>query len=553
MKHIFDIKTLLFSSVLGMGALMTGCNNDDDEVTNADALFRPIVSETTVGGQWIELEWDRYEGAKSFVLTLAGKAAGQTDSTKMEVTTDTTFYRFEGLDYDTDYLIKIKSVGSGLESRFYVLPTITTTDYPTKLKGVQAIDNKALVAWDDLNYTSLNLVQVITPEGSTVNEEKEIVNYTISSEEQAAKQVIFSNLEPSCNYIVRAYMNGEYQGKKVFSTAAPEEFEGGVKNLRGIPEEEAYGMLTASFYEDLVAEYPDQDITVVLEGGQKYEMMSLKLPATTGTIKLVTGLSLAGNAVMEVKGNYDLAGNVGGFVGEKISFIDHPNTPRTASNFGGTYLFNLSVSDTKIGTMAFYNCDIKYKRGVCRIKTGADIDNFILDNCVVDSIGGYGITNADNGDADILNIVVKNTTISHCEKMFVSTKPTAKFVNSFVAENCTFVYNMKGGNNYMFDFNKMKFGSDPMVKNCIFGPGGNKGKADAINGYRGDASLVVDNCYGTTDLSWYMAEGATAPTAPIEMNSTGADVKGTFEDASKSNFKLLINDLKEVVGDPRWW
>ena len=140
----------------------------------------------------------------------------------------------------------------------------------------QAIDNKALVAWEDMNYTSLHLVQVVTPEGSTVNEEVEIANYTISSEEQAAKQVIFSNLEPSCNYIVRAYMNGEYQGKKVFSTAAPEEFEGAVKNLRGIPEEEAYGMLTASFYEDLVAEFPDQDVTVVLEGGQKYEMMSLK-------------------------------------------------------------------------------------------------------------------------------------------------------------------------------------------------------------------------------------------------------------------------------------
>ncbi|WP_291540468.1 DUF5123 domain-containing protein [Bacteroides sp.] len=552
MKHIFNIKTLLLSLLLGVGTLITSCN-DDDDVMKADALFRPIIGETTIGGQWIELEWDRYTGAERYVLTLAGKAVGQTDSLKMEVETDTTFYRFEGLEYDTDYLIKIKSIGNGLESKYYVVPTITTTDYPTKLKGVQAIDNKALVAWDDAGYTTLNLVQVVTSEGSTQSEEVEIANRALTNEEQVSRQVIFDNLEPSCNYIVRAYINGTYQGKKVFSTAAPEVFEGAVSNLRDIPEEEAYDMLTSSFYEDLVAEYPDQDITIVLAGGQKYEMTGLKLPATTGTIKLITGLSLKGNAIMEVASNYDIAGNVGGFIGEKISFIDHANAPKSSGNFGGTYLFNLSVSDTKIGTMKFVNCNIKYKRGICRIKTGADIDNFIIENCVIDSIGGYGITNADNGDADILNIKVTNSTFSHCEKLFVSTKPSAKLVNSFYAENCTFIYNMKIGDNYMFDFNKMKFSSDPTLKNCIFGPGGKDGKAGAISGYRGEGSLTVDNCFATKDITWFIAEGADAPSAPIEMNSTGADTNGTFENAANNNFKLLINDLKNVAGDPRWW
>ena len=156
MKHIFDIKTLLLSLVLGTGALLTSCNDDDDDVTKADALFRPIVGETTVGGQWIELEWDRYEGAKTFVLTLAGKAAGQADSTKMEVTTDTTFYRFEGLDYDTDYLIKRLRASRNIRlcantalalivTAFIVLVTLTIIDYVNSINATATFYNESSI------------------------------------------------------------------------------------------------------------------------------------------------------------------------------------------------------------------------------------------------------------------------------------------------------------------------------------------------------------------------------------------------------------------------
>ena len=168
MKHIFNIKTLLFSLALGAGALMTSCD-DSDDVTKADALFRPIVSETAVGGQWIELNWERYEGADYYDLNLTGK-----DGLDLSVETDTTFYRFENLNYDTDYTIKIRShsKSSGLESKYFVVPTITTTDIPTQLKGVRAIDNMALVSWETATYTNLKLFQVVTPEGSTTKEEE---------------------------------------------------------------------------------------------------------------------------------------------------------------------------------------------------------------------------------------------------------------------------------------------------------------------------------------------------------------------------------------------
>lgn len=552
MKYRVSIKTLILSAMLGVSALVTSCDDDDDDVIQADALFRPIVKESVASGQWIELNWDRYKGAEYFVLTLSGKAKGQADSTKIEVQTDTTFYRFEGLEYDTDYYIKIKSVGSNLESKYYNVPVITTSDYPTQLNSVRTVDIQALVSWNEEDYDVLNLVQVVTPEGSTVSEEVEVLNYEVSPEENESKEVIFNNLEPSSNYIVRAYSKGVYQGKKVFSTSAEELFEGKVVDLRGLPEEEAYGVLTSSFFADTIASNPDQNITIILEGGMKYEMASLKLPATTGVIKMVTGLSLRGNAVLEVSGNYDIEGYVGGFVAEKITFLDHPSKPRTDSNFGGTYLFNLSVAGSEIGSIEFINSEIKYKRGVCRVKTGAKIGKYVVNNCVVDSIGGYGIINMDNGDAALEDIEIVNSTFSHCEKLLVCTKPTSKTINSLDVKNCTFVYNMKGGNNYLFDFNGFTIVSSAVVKNCIFGPGGNNGEASAISGARSATAITFDKCYSTSDCEWFTAEGATAPTAPIDATSTGADVKGTFKDVTNNDFTLLINDLKEY-GDPRWW
>lgn len=561
MKHIFNIKSLLFTLVLGIGALVASCE-DDDDVTKADALFRPIVGETVYSGQWIELNWDRYQGADYYDLTLSGK-----DGLELTAETDTTFYRFEGLNYDTDYVIKIRShsKSSGLQSQYYVVPTITTTDFPTKLKGVEAIDNMALVSWGEDVYTNLKLFHVVTLEGSTEKEEILLKDSVLTEADLKAGKVIFGGLEAENDYVVRAYRNDRYLGKKVFSTTAPEAYDGYVADLRSYSVDESYGLFTQSFIDNLVAEHPDEDITIVLKGGATYELNTVDVPATAGTIRIVTGLTLEGMAKFAVNGNLGVqsGATVNKIVVEKVFFTEHPSALKTAGNFGGKYLFNFNRSDARLGTLNIVNSTIKYKRGLCRIQTTASIDHFIMDNCIIDSIGGYGITNADNSGADIKNIKIINTSFSHCEKLFVSTKPASKAVESFSAENCTFVYNMKSGNNYMFDFNGMSFAEDPQLKNCIFGPGGNavtikdgavSGKIGAFSAFRAaKGSLAVDNCYGTNDIQWYIAEGAEAPSSALDLNSTGADVNGTFQKAAGSDFTLLVNDLKSVAGDPRWW
>ena len=157
----------------------------------------------------------------------------------------------------------------------------------------------------------------------------------------------------------------------------------------------------------------------------------------------VTGLTLSGNAEFCVTGSMAVASNanVNELAFDKISFIDDESKPKTSSNYGGTYLFNFNQANATCGKINIKDSEIKYKRGVCRIQTTASIDEFCIDNCIVDSIGGYGITNADNANALINNVVVKNSTLSNCALVFVATKgPDFK---SVTVENCTFVYSVR--------------------------------------------------------------------------------------------------------------
>ena len=554
MKH--TVKYILFAAACAVLSI-SSCQKES-KITPADALFRPIVQSPEYGGQWIELNWEKYEGADYFELVITGK-----DGLSSTVQTDTTFYRFEGLNYDTSYDIIVRSVSrsTGLTSRYYIVPTVTTEDFPTKLKSVSAVDNMANITWSGDSYTKLVCTTyTLDEDGSRI--EGQSKEFEVSPD---AEQATVEGLTAGSNYIVRAYNGEDYKGKKLFATANAEVYEGVVEDLRLIDAESAYSYFTQTYVNGIIEANPDQDITFILKGGTEYELATINFAATTGTIRIVTGLSLEGKATFRVSGNFSVASgaSVGKISMEKVIFTDHPSKVGGASNFGGTYLFNFNQANSALGTLNLQNCDIRFKRGVLRSQTTATIDNIVIDGCTFDYIGGYGITNADNAAAATRNIKVSNSSFSHCEKMFVATKPTDKTM-TFSAENCTFCWVPKGGN-YFLDFNGMTV--EPVLKNCIFGPAGHQGTAGDLNAFRGNGSLTVDNCYGTSDISWGMNATTGEPNSMMDLKSTGADVAGTFAAAEVSytdittvtslpemDFTLLSKDLKaEKVGDPRWY
>lgn len=568
MKKILKSTLLIMAVAAGMGTFV-GCS--DDDLPAADALFRPIISEDNIEHGLTEdnipymiITWDDYTSANQYVVSIAANDGSDTRS----ITTSDLTCRFDDLQYDREYNVSIRceNTGNGLASKDYTMTT-TTLDFPTNLSSIQSsdvIDTQVRIKWggdDEVEYDSLAVIVDSKDSlvASVVLEKDASGIYTEEAQEIiSAREVIVRNLDPKTSYRVEGYLNNTYKGKKRFTTTAPENYEGAVIDLRGYSADDSYkwfsvgsGSAYANTIDSLINNgYENTDITFVLQGGVQYRMPTLTIPSTTGKLTFVTGLSLGGNAEFDVTGNFTVVsgGSVGGFVFDKINFgaAEQP----TDANYGGKYLFNIGNSGASIDSVVIRNSSVKWKRGVIRIQTAAEIELVRIENCMFDSIAGYGIVNADNEAAAINNIKVSNSTFSTCQVMFTNTKGLDP--NEIVIENCTF-WRCGADKKYITDF-KGKNVKTLAVRNCLFGPAfGETG----LEFYTGDVVPESSSNYFTSDLLWRVkSEEDLTPKAMIDGTTLSTDVAGTFKDAENDDFTIISKDLggtKPTPGDPRWY
>jgi hypothetical protein len=280
-----------------------------------------------------------------------------------------------------------------------------------------------------------------------------------------------------------------------------------------------------------------------------YEFATINLGAS---VKFITGLSFEGSAILEDNGSFAaVAGaNIPIISFDNITFTDHSGSPRDAGNYGGRYVFNFNQAGAKISELIMNNCDIRYKRGVIRAQVATQIDKITIENCVIDSIGGYGITNADHAEAYFKDIVIKNSTIAHAEKVVVASKPSpTDLCNSVVWENLTVCYAPKGTGNYLIDYNSQTLPGGLTIKNCIFGVGWDS----TIRGMRSaTTNITVDNSFRAGDLEWTL-NASDEPQYPIDLERLSETTTALFADPQNLNFKVTHATLVNRIGDPRWW
>jgi hypothetical protein len=546
MKTILKFKLLLILVMISAG-FFTACDSKDDLGT-PDRLFRPVITETTTSVSWIRFKWDRFEGAKSYELILSVDSFATAMQT---VTVDTTFYTFENLEYDTKYYLRIRSFGeNNMESQF-MEKIISTLKWPTKLKdpiSSDYVDRSIRVRWVEEDYDRLEIYADKTNLVQTV----ELTVEDNTSGDNDEKSIIVRELEPSTAYIVRAYIGETFMGEMAYTTLAEQIFDGDYIDLRGLPADETYTQLTQAHFDEWAEQYPN-GYTVVLDGGIRYEIGTVNFAVN---FKMVTGLSLAGNAIIEHNGGIGIkaSANVGFITIDNIIFTDHPRSLRDGDNFGGKYAIDVRGTnvDTRLGELNLIGCDIRYKRGLLRAQSAVVIDKILIENCVIDSMGGYGVTNADHAEAYFKDIIIRNSTIAHCEKIVVASKPVpTDRCNSVVMENLTVCYAPKGTGNYIIDYNNQALSGGITIKNCIFGAGWDS----EIRGMRSSTNNIsVDNSFRAGDMKWFMNASTGEPQNPIDdLQQMTETTDVLFADPQNVNFKVTHNTLVNKVGDPRWW
>ena len=547
MKNINFRKLILISSIFTL--FFTSCKQDEDFLL-ADRLFRPIVKTSTISGTWIKIEWDKYKGAKSYELELS------TDTFKTILRsnrTDSTRFIFTNLEFDTKYQIRYRSVGDSIVASgdtirsAYSIVNLATIDYPTYLKTPESadiIDKSIRVKW---NVTSL----VYTRFDIMVSKDSVYKSVTISANENATGEKIISGLQPTTTYYVKIFDETGYKGKKVIKTVSSQVFEGDVVDLRDLTDDIALNKLSQLYFDSLATVYPN-GFNLILSGGTKYKVPTINMPVS---VNIVTGLSFKGKAVMAVNGSIGVkaATTVPSIKMEKLFFTEGTDAGklRTDANFGGTYLFNLNQANGNVDNVVIENCEIKYKRGAFRIQTTSTVGLLTINNCIFDSIGGYGIVNLDNAGAMVTDLVLKNSTFLHYDGYLCRNIKSTVQPNSIKVENITSCFAPASGR-YFFELTDRTYPGGIILKNSIFGSV--KDAATTVNGLRSaSTNVTVDNCFKTSDLVWAVAVGATAPTFPIDCTELGKTSAEIFADPATGNYKVSLSSLVNKAGDPRWW
>jgi len=544
MKSIYNFIRVLTLIVI-CSILYTGCKKAETNTLTADRLFRPIVTIPNYSGTTIDLAWDRYAGAKTFQLEIS------VDSFKTilrSVRTDTTRYTFANLNYDTKYQLHVYSVGAvkttatgdTIKSLIYTLPDVTTLDYPTYLvspTSSDVVDNAIRVNWT-ISANSYTRIDVL--KGTTL-----VTSANLTAADNTAGSKIIGGLLPSTTYIVKIYNGTAYMGKKTITTAAAQIFTGDVVDLRGFTDAKALTLITQAYVDSLSLAHP-AGFNLILSGGTTYGVGTISITVPMNT---VTGLSFKGKAVMAMDGNFVVpAKTVDAIRFEKIYFSEGLTKNRVTS-YGANYLFNFNVAGAILNSLTLENCDLKYKRGGIRLQTTATINAITINKCLVDSINDYGVINNGNAASYIKDIVVTNSTFSHCTKFFVGGQTLG--IRSLDMEFCTTYFVPQAVGNYLFDYNTNTVPGGIIIKSSLFGTGA----AATSNGMRSSCTNInITNCYKANDLTWTLNTALTAPNAPINdfinMTKTTAQI---FTDPVNGNLKVTDPLLVGKVGDPRWW
>ena len=204
MKKI--IKSILLLAAITTGLVSFVSCSDDDDLAKADALFRPIISETDNIEQGLDdnlvpyviVKWDNYTSANQYTV----KMEATDGSDVKEITTSDLTCRFDNLQYDKEYFVYISSANTntGLTSKPYSL-SITTIDYPTNLSSVAAtdiIDNAARIRWSENG--DYDLLKVYKDSNDSLVHE-----VTVTSDMQAVRAAIVNGLQPRTTYRVEAF------------------------------------------------------------------------------------------------------------------------------------------------------------------------------------------------------------------------------------------------------------------------------------------------------------------------------------------------------------
>ncbi|MEO7313163.1 MAG: DUF5123 domain-containing protein [Chitinophagaceae bacterium] len=517
-----QIIILLFASLL----VAVACKKK--EVETPVRLFRPVSAGTLVAdSNAILASWQQIKGTVNYTLQVSRDTFRTIDVSVTVADTGTVLVK--NLKWDQLYQVQVKGNASdtALSSKWSYLGAIKTPKFPTILNTPSISDiseNAVKVSWVT-SGAAVTSIKILKASDSSV-----VTTVALAGTDITNQYKIISGLNSTTAYIIFLYSGTTVRGWVNFSTKAP--FAGNLIDLRGITGR-------PSVLADTIPVIPSGS-TVVLKRGENYTIASALNLSKTITIISGTDLSVPGQAVISMPANFNIAS------GAAIDSIIFNDVTLRGTDYTAKYVFNINVACT-IGKMSFIGCRSEIFRGMVRLQSQPVImTNFVVENCILDSLAGYGVLTIDVATSKVDNISIRNSTIYKAEKIVVSKNNS----NSVLIENCTVnEAALGGGASYYVDYgSSLNVTNGITFNNCIFGVG-KIGTAQTVRGVRAGAAtnIAASNNYRTSDQ---VSLGNDIPNI-ITYTRPAAQL---WQDSANGIFKIADVTFpgKGNSGDPRW-
>ncbi|MGV3540962.1 MAG: DUF5123 domain-containing protein [Rufibacter sp.] len=522
---------LLPVALVAMAGLVSCDPEEDEENMQQLRMFMPTGQiKATSGESQVVLAWEASlfsTGNVDYTVEIAADTLFATpvlysavaDTTNITITDDNV-----PVKQKLFARIKTNAQGNVPESKWVVSNGFS-------IRGVQLF-NDIPVKTEDITDYSVRLRftarpgvtrVVVTPVGGAAKEVQ------LSANDLTAGFIIVEGLASGTNYTAEIFAGTKSNGVTTFQTKEP--LSGNIIDLRSI--EGRPGVL-----QDTITQIPNGS-TIILKRGQTYTITGTTNLSKSVTITSGSDLTEPNLAAIYFTSNFNIV------AGSSIDQILFKDVNMSSDNATSRYVFNISNAST-ITNMTFDNVKASMFRGIVRLQSApTTINNFLVNNSVIDSIGSYGVINVDVATSQVQNITIKNSTIYKAEKIVVSKNNST----SVLLENITVNESPTSGQ-YLVDYSTSgtnNVTNGILIKNSIFGIG--KAGNLTIRGVRANTSTLVEvsGSYATSDHveTNFLTPNLTA------YSGTSLDL---WADPKNGNFTFKDQNFagKNSAGDPRW-